>query len=103
MLVACEILGILFYLGIEIYIVNVKKFDSKTFIAYNLFLVISAVLIISIHLIISVMETYKTLRNYYRKYKSLDGDGQASYESESSYESEDTSGKDGKKKKSERH
>ena len=100
MLVACEILGILFYLGIEIYIVNVKKFDSQTFIAYNLFLVISAVLIISIHIIISVIETYKTLRNYYRKYKSLEGDGQASYKSESSYESEDTSGKNSKKKKS---
>ncbi len=99
MLVACEIFGILFYLGIEIYIVNVKKFDSQTFIAYNLFLVISAVLIISIHLIISVMETYKTLRNYYRKYKSLEGDDD-SYKSESSYESEDTSGKDDKKRKS---
>jgi hypothetical protein len=96
MLVACEILGILFYLGIEIYIVNVKKFDTPTFIAYNLFLVISAVVIISIHLIISVMETYKTLRNNYRKYKSLEGDNQVSYKSESSYESEDTSVKDGK-------
>jgi len=67
-LIVGEGLQVGFYFGVNMYVVNVKKFDGTVYRVYNDLLGLVGVLCIGLHFYIAGRETYRDLRRNWSKY-----------------------------------